>query len=133
MIKILSLTLFCFFGLAQPKEEAPDDSYAILFTKIDNKALVYVNGKLVYDSGPIDGNPELNEKFDLSKYLQAGDNEIKVQLYNGSELSEYRNDNFWEIRYEIFESGESIDFGYETSKSGSEGLVYEMVHSVYLY
>lgn len=141
MIRILVILLFLgFIGCSPQKEnesaatEAPEKGYVLVFNKIDNQARVYVNGKQIFDSGPVDGNPDLQENVELGNYLQPGDNEVRVELYNGgTEMTQYRSDTNWEVRYEIFESGESVDFGYESSKTGSEGLVYEMVHSVYKY
>ena len=108
-------------------------NYEITFSKIDNRAYVFINDKLVFDSQFIDGNPELNLSFNLSPFLKKGDNLLKVQLENGSNLNAFINDTHWTIRYEIFEDGESYDYAYESSKNGKVGLiVYEKEHNIYL-
>ena len=108
-------------------------NYEITFSKIDNRAYVFINNELVFDSQFIDGNPELNLSLNLSPFLKKGDNLLKVQLENGSNLNAFVNDTHWTIRYEIFENGESYDYAYESSKNGGAGLiVYEKEHNIYL-
>lgn len=108
-------------------------SYEITFSKIDNRAYVFIDDELIFDSQFIDGNPELNLSLNLSPFLKKGDNLLKVQLENGSNLNAFINDTYWTIRYEIFENGESYDYAYESSKNGKAGLiVYEKEHIISL-
>ena len=107
--------------------------YEITFSKIDNRAYVFINDELIFDSQFIDGNPELNLSLNLSPFLKKGNNLLKVQLENGSNLNAFINDTYWTIRYEIFENGESYDYAYESSKNGKAGLiVYEKEHIISL-
>ena len=108
-------------------------NYEITFSKIDNRAYVFINDELIFDSQFIDGNPELNLSLNLSPFLKKGNNLLKVQLENGSNLNAYINDTHWTIRYEIFENGESYDYAYESNKNGEAGLiVYEKEHIISL-
>ena len=108
-------------------------NYEITFSKIDNRAYVFIDDELIFDSQFIDGNPELNLSLNLSPFLKKGDNLLKVQLENGSNLNAFINDTYWTIRYEIFENGESYDYAYESSKNGKAGLiVYEKEHIISL-
>lgn len=105
--------------------------HSINFYKIDNRVKVYVGEKLAYDSGSIDGNPELNTEVVIEQYLEKGLNFIKIELYNGSEMNDFIADTNWEIRYEIFNNGESIDYLHQLSKKGTEGLVFEYKHDIF--
>ena len=44
-------------------------NYEITFSKIDNRAYVFINDELIFDSQFIDGNPELNLSLNLSPFL----------------------------------------------------------------
>ncbi|MAJ50341.1 MAG: hypothetical protein CMB82_01845 [Flammeovirgaceae bacterium] len=126
-----SIGSFWLIYLLLPINQNPD--YYITFSKIDNRVYAFVNDELVFDSKFIDGNPELNLSLDLSPFLKKGDNLLKVQLENGSNLNAFIDDTHWTIRYEIFENGESYDYAYESSKNGQAGLiVYEKEHNIYL-
>jgi hypothetical protein len=110
-----------------------DYNYTIEFTKIDNRAYVFVNDKQVFDSELVDGNPELEMNFDFTKFLKKGKNVVKIELHNGSELNPYLDDRHWTIRYEIFENNESYDYVFEYSSDGETSKkVFEQEHEIFI-
>ena len=56
-----------------------DDEYKIVFRKIDNRVLLHVDDSLIYDSGTIGDNPELEIEFFLTKYVEEGKSEIRIE------------------------------------------------------
>ncbi len=125
------IVLFCFLVSSDASLAQSTDSHSISFYKIDNRVKVFLAEELVYDSDLIDGNPELNIDVNIEKYLKKGLNSIKVELYNGSDMNDFIADTNWEIRYEIFNNGESIDYLHQLSKKGTEGLVFEYKHDIF--
>ncbi len=115
-----------------PETFFQENGYFILFTKIDNQAKVYVNDSLVYESEVVDGNPDLNVKVTLDKYLKKGLNNLKIELYNGSAFNQVMTDTNWEIRYEIFNGKESVDYMHQTSANGKNGFAIDFQHDIYL-
>ncbi len=124
---MLIATLLSFF-LFQERPTPPE--YFILFSKIDNRAKVYVGDSLIYDSKIIDGTPKLALKVNLNPYLKKGTNKVKIELFNGSGIGFFEHDQHWEIYYEIFEDDHPIDFMSEKSNNGKEGLVFTMNHEL---
>lgn len=114
-----------FAGLSQPE-------YFLRFTRIDNQVNVYVNGQLVYESEVIDGNPDLDIRVGLTKHLKEGLNTVKIELYNGSDFNKVITDSHWEVRYELLEDGEGIDYMHQLSDKGDNGLSFEYEHKIYL-
>lgn len=115
-----------------PETFYQESGYFILFSKIDNQAKVYVNDSLVYESEIIDGNPDLNIKVKLDKYLKKGLNKLKIEIYNGSAFNQVMTDTNWEIRYEVFKGKESLDYMHQTSDNGKKGLAVDFKHDIYL-
>lgn len=109
-----------------------ENKYFIQFHKIDNQAKIYVQDSLIFESELIDGNPTLNLKVQLDKYLKKGDNRIRVELYNGSGDGFFEFDEHWEIYYEIFENDIPIDYLNEKSSNGKNGLVLTMNHEIFV-
>ncbi len=103
------------------------DVYRIIFRKIDNKVLLHVEDSLIYDSGTIAGNPDLEVEIFLTEYVEAGKIEIRVDGYNGVEPYN-QADSHWEIVYDIFKNDEIIEFVREASDRGEVGKVFEEFH-----
>jgi len=125
------IVLFCFLVSPAASLAQQADNHSISFYKIDNRVKVYVAEKLAYDSNLIDGNPDLATEINIERHLKKGLNSIKVELYNGSDMNDFIADTSWEIRYEIFNNGESIDYMHQVSKKGTEGLVFEYKHDIF--
>lgn len=92
---------------------------AIVFFKIDNQAQILVNGEVVYDSGFIDEDPELNIEVDLNDFLVGDENNVVIRLLNGK--CPYCLSNPWAINFEIYIDGESVDYIYESGEGKTEG------------
>jgi len=125
------LALFSFLILPAALLAQPAGNHSIIFYKIDNRVKVFVAEQLVYHGDRVDGNPDLNIEVSIEKYLKKGLNTLRVELYNGSEMNDFISDTNWEIRYEIFNNGESIDYLHQLSKKGTEGLVFEYKHDIF--
>jgi len=126
-----NLVLFYFLVSPAASQAQSADNHSISFYKIDNRVKVFLAEELLYDSDLVDGNPELHIEVNIEKYLKKGLNSIKVKLYNGSDMNDFIADTNWEIRYEIFNNGESIDYLHQLSKNGTEGLVFEYKHDIF--
>lgn len=96
-----------------------------VFYKIDNKVKVYVNEKLIYESGLIDANPDFKLRVDMEEHIEKGKNTIRLELYNGSTHSFAIEDTHWEISFELFENDDPIEYRHEKSDNGKVGLAYE--------
>jgi len=130
-MKLISLLLFTWTVFAMPPDRQNTDRRYIRFYKIDNKINVYVNDSLIYESKTFDGNPDLKIDVDLEDHLVKGANLVKVELYNGYEDNDYKKDRFWEIRYEMFNNEESIDYMHQFSSNGAAGLAFDYSHQLY--
>jgi len=104
--------------------------YSIEFSRVDNRATVHINDSLVYNTGTIDGNPELSLKVNLTDFMKTGVNYIRVDVYNGSGADFDSFDENWEVYYEIFKNQDPIDFFTEKSSNGTAGLVSSMTYEV---
>ncbi len=121
------LLIFTTFGISTTQ----NSQHFIRFYKIDNSVKVFANDSLVYKSELIDGNPDMSLDVPIEYALVKGINNIRVELYNGSELNDFKSDTSWEIRYEIFDNDVSIDYMHQFSKNGTEGLAFEYLHEIY--
>ncbi|MEQ9374971.1 MAG: hypothetical protein RIG68_07340 [Imperialibacter sp.] len=131
-MKIFSFIVFCLisqFAFSQPQQAAK--GHFIRFYKADNQVKVYLNDSLLFTSKVFDGNPDLNLDVNLAPHLAKGLNSIKVELYNGYENNDYKEDRFWEIRYEMFNNNQSIDYMHQFSSNGAAGLAFEYKHEIY--
>lgn len=126
--------LLLFFVLNMPSAQSnlaeQQKGHHITFYKIDNRVKVYVNDTVVYNSKVYDGNPDLKLDVDIEKHLKIGFNRLRVELYNGYEENDFKADRNWEIRYEIFNDEESVDYMHELSKDGAEGLAFTYNHEI---
>lgn len=109
------------FGQKQFELDPVADGYSIIFYKLDDYARVYVNNKLIVDTGEKFGMaPKKEVLFDLTPYLQSGPQDLKVELYNGQCVD--CNLNRWAIFYEVFEGEESLEFVSEDSNDKNDDL-----------
>lgn len=103
------------------------DSYKIVFRKIDNKVILFVEDSVIYDSGTIAGNPDLEVEIFLTEYVERGQIEIRIDSYNGVEPYN-QADSHWELVYDIYKNDEIIDFVREANDNGDVGKVFEEFH-----
>lgn len=103
------------------------DSYKIVFRKIDNKAILFIEDSVIYDSGTIAGNPDLEVEIFLTEYVERGQIEIRIDSYNGVEPYN-QADSHWELVYDIYKNDEIIDFVREANDNGDVGKVFEEFH-----
>lgn len=106
-----------------------NDEYYILFTKVDNRVEVYADEVLIFNSGFIDGNPDLDLKVNFNPSDYKG-KEIVIKLINGVENAEYQVDPRWEIMFEIFKNGEPVEYQHEYASNNQTGIVFEKSYKV---
>ncbi|UXX79552.1 hypothetical protein N7E81_00305 [Reichenbachiella carrageenanivorans] len=91
--------------IVQPVREG----YSIVFYKLDDFARIYIDDSLVYDTSEVYGmNPNKDILVDLNPLLHADLSTLKVEAHNAACTD--CNSNKWQIIYEIFQDGESIDY-----------------------
>lgn len=129
-MKTFFLVTFCLMSQLAFSQQQTTKGHSIRFYKADNQVKVYVNDSLVYGSKVFDGNPDLKLDVNLEPHLTKGLNTIKVELYNGYENNDYKKDRFWEIRYEMFNNDQSIDYMHQFSSNGAAGLAFEYNHEI---
>lgn len=114
---------------AKAKEAIGTYKYALLFGTIDSSAKVYVN-EVEIPNLDLANKKNESTQVGLDNYLKAGENTVKVELYNGTNNLAF--DKKWEIYYELYRGKEPIDFAHEKSANGEQGLVFEMTHKIAL-
>ena len=107
-----------------------DDSFYMIFSKIDNRVVVQMDDSVIYDSKTIGGNPDLNLRVDLMDFYNLGMYSLKVDLYNGVEPYDPQMDSDWRIVYDIYRGTELIEFIAESGSDGRVGLVFSETHSL---
>jgi|GEM_PF-1622206 len=109
-----------------------ETAYMMVY-KIDNQLKIFVNDELEYNSGIIDGNPEMNRLVPLSEYLKPGKNIVRIELYNGSgEEGVGYFDEYWEIYYELFYNQVPIDYIHERGNDATNGMAYSKTHEIFV-
>ena len=149
-LQVLSILLLLFSCSQPKKEEAKTDQkteqeqpsetqqeatqrtdgsneYKVVFRKIDNRVLLHVEDSLIYDSGTVGGNPDLEIEIFLTEYVEAGKTEIRIDGYNGVEPYD-QADSHWELVYDIYINDEIMDFVREANDKGDVGKVFEEIH-----
>lgn len=128
------ISILLFFRLFLPFTHTdlmePKEHYYIQFERIDNRADILVNDSLVYSSGTIDFNPELNELHSiyLGNFLTSELDKVVVRIYNGHEPYLDEDDKHWEIKYVLLENEDLVDYVWEYEDDGTIGVVFEMIH-----
>lgn len=87
-------------------------AFKIIFTRIDNQAIIYVNGVEVWDSGVITNNPLLNKEVDIMDNLIPGVNNIRV---DGINFGPWKSANPFTFDYTLFSNDIPISKVYQTS------------------
>ncbi|PIB34952.1 hypothetical protein BFP72_05865 [Reichenbachiella sp. 5M10] len=109
------------------KELLPtEEGYSMIFYKLDDYAIVYINDKEVFDSRDIGLRIKEDVLFDMQPFLNRGTNNLKIEGYNG-ECSGC-NQNRWGVTYEIFKDGESIDYRSEDSNDQHSDVGLKMTN-----
>lgn len=87
-----------------------------------------MNDSLVFTSGIIDHNPNLEDKFscNISNWLTNGKDEVIIRLYNAYEpYNVDQNDQHWEIEYVLHKGKLEFDFMWDSKDDYRQGLVFE--------
>ncbi len=108
-------------------EDYEGDRYRMIIKFINNRAVVYLSDSLIYDSQTVDG--AFNIELELTKYVEAGLTDLKVDVYNGQPPYNTASPD-WKIVYDIFINDELVDFVSEESKDGRIGLVHTETHDL---
>ena len=119
------VALFSWFSNASTES----DDYYLLFTKIDNRVEVYAGDSLIFDSGFIEGNPDLQLQVDFDPN-NLKSNTLTVNLLNGEDVEVEQIDRHWEITYEIFKNEEPIEYQSESGDNYETGLVFSMEYDL---
>ena len=119
------VALFSWFSNAS----AESDDYYLLFTYIDNRVEVYAGDSLIFDSGFIEGNPDLQLQVDFDPN-NLKSNTLTVNLLNGEDVEVEQIDRHWEITYEIFKNEEPIEYQSESGDNYETGLVFSMEYDL---
>ena len=122
------LLLVWWMSLLNTQVSAPETDCLVSFSKIDNKVTISVNDSLVYDSGTVDFNQQLNNNLSvqLGNYLTKGRDKVIIRLYNGHEpYLKDEEDKHWEIEYQIIKNGVEIDLMWDMGDDNKKGLVFE--------
>jgi len=109
----------------QRKEARNNLKNGIVFHRIDDKASVYINNKLVYESDWLADQEDINIVLDLEKYLKSPEDVIRIVLTN-KECKDC-DSNWIVFIYELFKNGEAEDFIHEDAPMMNDfGEVWEM-------
>lgn len=104
------------------------DNCTVSFYRVDNKVDIAVNDAVVYTTGIINNNPNLNGtlSFDISPFLTSNPDTVSIRLYNGVEpYSNLQKDQHWEIEYSLKMNGLELDFMWNEGDDDRKGLVFE--------
>lgn len=109
--------------------DTTESNYSITFLKIDNKAELIINDSIIYSSGVIDDNPDLNElysKIYFGNYLTPARDEVIIRLYNAKKPYKVdQNDKHWEIEYVIYKDEKEFEYMWDSEDDYAQGLVFE--------
>jgi len=106
-------------------EEISNLKNGLIFHEVDDKAIVYVNNKLVYESDWLAGQADLNIVVDLNPYIKSPRDVVRVVLVN-KECKDC-DANWIVFIYELYKNGEPEDFVHEDAPAMTNfGEVWEM-------
>ena len=106
------------------KPDLINTAHMLIFNKIDNKVNVSINDSLIFTSGLISDNPELDIRVDLTPFIKDGSETLRIDLYNGQAPYVDQLDPYWEVRYDLILNQEIADFDHAFEKNNAVGLVY---------
>ena len=89
---------------------------------------IIVNDSLIYSSGEMKGNPDLegNITYSIGHLLTDNEDVVIVKLYNGyAPYYDFKKDEHWEIDYAIFKNGQEIEQMWDEGDDYRTGLVFE--------
>lgn len=101
------------------------------FQKIDNRVVISLKGKnntLLYDSGNIHYNPDLETVINLSHLLKKGQHTLVFEVYNAP----WPGGSAWEVKYDLIVDRRVWDMVHETSNGTTQktGLVFTKEHNI---
>ncbi len=103
------------------------DEYKLVLKYIDNRVVIHMNDSIVYDSKTVYG--AYNIEIFLTKYVNAGMTDLKVDLYNGKPPYNIASEE-WKVAYDIFINDQLVEFVAEGKKDGKLGLVHTEEHDL---
>ena len=106
-----------------------DAEFSIVFEKVDNQVEIYAGKELLYTSGLIGNNPELNLSYTF-KLSDIKGSEITIKLKNGVTEDGNESDRHWEIMYELFKNNEPVDYQWESADDYKTGIVFEKTYDL---
>lgn len=98
------------------------------FTRIDNRALVVLNGMVVYDSGVIDNDPPLDINVPI-EITPGGGNQLSVTLYNT--VGPPPETNPWHIAYTFTDPIGNVICNVDAGVTGADSPVISNDAPVY--
>ncbi len=110
---------------AEPKVDG--DQYKMVIRHVDNRVVVSINDSTIFDTGTVYG--EYVREIDLTSYVKANKNNLKVELYNGKPPYDTHSPG-WMIVYDLFINDELVDFVTEERNDGKVGLVHTERHDL---
>ncbi|MEQ9007019.1 MAG: hypothetical protein RLP12_03980, partial [Ekhidna sp.] len=137
---LIIILIFCLGCVSKTKKSPPSESaeietkkeskteksdFYVKFTKVDNRAHVYIDDSLIYKSDyTLGGANEVAYEVDISSYINNSE-KLKVVLYNGVEPYDEQVDTYWEIMYDLILDGEVVDFIHEQEQENIVGVAFE--------
>ncbi|WP_420576208.1 hypothetical protein [Ekhidna sp.] len=103
---------------------------SVLFSRINNKAKVFVDDSLIYESKTILSGYDVDEKVNLDPFVSNGAEVIRIELFNGVEPYDDQIDQKWEIMYDLILEGEVVDFVNESIYENKIGRTYEASYKI---
>ena len=128
MIKLI-LNILLLTNLTTPKSGQSDAQFSIVFEKVDNQVEVYAGEKLLYTSGIISNNPEVDLSYSFSQSDITG-SEITIKVKNGMTDDANESDRHWEVMYELFKNNQPVDYQWESGDDYKLGVVFEKTYNL---
>lgn len=116
--------IFITLWVPNAKAQVKEPINGLIIFKIDNQAIVRINNDLIYDSGIVEGDPEMNVVIDFDKHQISDNDSLTVECYNSRCFD--CEINPWGVMFEVYKNGEQVDYYHEKSNGTSGGgLVYK--------
>lgn len=75
--------------------------------KVDNRLVVFLNGEVVWDSGIVHDDPDLNKHIEITRFLEEHPNYASELIFEGfNDTYDSKSDddlNPWHFSYRVFE------------------------------